>query len=199
MRTRIPVLAGLVAAGALLLSGCVFSPGAINAPTVPSDDLARAAEDALEEQVGARPEIDCGDEPIHLVVDSQVTCLLVDPVAGLEFDTVITFTAVTGADYEFDIAVADVANNAPEPTVKPGPSGEAPTVSGTAIASLAIEALTPVLGFVPEITCADDEVEIFVGNVADCSYSDAEGDHAVEVTITQFDGETYVINARVLD
>ncbi len=199
MRIRIPVLSGVVVAGALLLTGCVFSPGAINAPTVPADDVATTAEDALEEQVGQRPEIDCGDEPIHLVVDAQVTCLLIDPVAGLEFDTVLTFTAVSGTDYEFDIAVADVANNAPEPTVEPDPGGGAPTVPGEAIAALAIEALTPVLGFVPEISCDAAEVEIFVGSTADCSYSDADGDHAVEVTVTQFDGETYVINAKVLD
>jgi hypothetical protein len=192
--------ASVVAVPALLvLSACVFSPGRITAQTVDPEDIETLAEDALEDQTGQRPEIDCGEERIPVQKDREVSCLLVDPIAGLEFDTVITFTTVEGGKYTIDVAVAEVPNNRPEPTVEPDPGGDAPTVPSADIAALAIEALTPVLGFVPQIECPPDDVPIFVDGVTTCSFEDAQGRHDVEVTITAFDGESYTINAVVVD
>jgi hypothetical protein len=198
-RMRFRVVA-LPVAVATLLGGCVFSPGAINAPRVDPDDVEQLAADALEDETGQRPDIDCGVDPIYLVEGKEISCLLTDTVAGLEFDTIVTFASVSSSgDYTIDITVADVPNNAPEPTVEPEPGGETPTVSGADIAALAIVALTPELGFVPEITCDYDVVEIVVGNVVDCFYVTDGGIQSVDVHITQFDGETYTINAVVLD
>ena len=147
MRSRSLTVVPVAALAVMLLSGCVFSVGVNTAPSVPPGDIEEAAESALEHQTGVRPDIDCGDDPIQVEEDASVTCLLIDPVAGLEFDVVITFNEVDGDDYFFDIQVADVPNNAPEPTAEPGAS-----VPITDIESLAIRALTPSLDFVPEVT-----------------------------------------------
>ncbi len=192
MRTRIltvvPV-AGLVLA---LLAGCTFSVGLDTAPTVPPEDLEILAADELENVTGVRPTIDCGDEDIRVKAGSAVTCLLVDPVAGLEFDTVLTFTDVDGDRYAFDIEVADVPNNAPQPTAEPGAS-----VPVGDLESLAIRALTPQLGFVPEVTCDATEVEIVVGATVACSYPSPAGTVDAVVTITAFDASAGTYSIRV--
>ncbi|MFG3339962.1 DUF4333 domain-containing protein [Glycomyces sp. NPDC048151] len=87
------------------LAACTFGT-----PTVPADELADTAEGALEEEVGQRPEIDCGGEDIEVVEGEDVTCVLTDPASGTEYDTVITFTSVDGTDFEIDVQVADTAN-----------------------------------------------------------------------------------------
>jgi hypothetical protein len=184
----LPVTALAVA----LLTGCTFSVGVNTAPTVPPEDIETLAADELEAQTGVRPDIDCGDDEIPVEADTSITCLLVDPVAGLEFDTVITFTEVDGTNYAFDIQVADVPNNAPEPTAEPGafvPIGD--------IEALAIRALTPTLDFVPEVTCEGTEVEIVVGNTVACSYPSPDGTVDAVVTITAFDATAGEYSIRV--
>lgn len=184
-----------------LLSGCTFSVGTPTAPSIDPENVASTAADALEEETGVRPEIDCGDDEILLEKGRSVTCLLVDPVAGLEYDVVITFTDVAADGYDIDVAVAEVPNNAPEPTVTPEPQDPdaAPTVPGETIAALAIQALTPELGFVPEILCPEENVAIVPGNRTYCSYDDENGSHDVEVEITSLVGLEYTITARVLE
>lgn len=182
MRSRSLAVVPLAALVVSLLAGCTFSVGVNTAPTVPAADIEEAAEHALETQTGVRPEVDCGEQPIPVEADTSVTCLLVDPVAGLEFDVVISFSEVDFPQYFFDITVADVPNNAPAPTAEPGdrvPVGD--------IESLAIRALTPQLEFVPEVTCEATEVEIVVDNTVDCSYPSPDGVVAVVVTITELD------------
>jgi hypothetical protein len=186
--TLIPVAALAVT----LLAGCTFSVGVNTAPTVPPEDIEELAADALEEQTDVRPVIDCGAEEIPVEADTSVTCVLIDPVAGLEFDTVITFTEVDGTDYAFDIQVADVPNNAPQPTAEPGA-----TVPIGDIEALAIRALRPTLDFVPEVRCEGTEVEIVVGNTVECSYDSPEGAVDAVVTITAFDATAGTYEIRV--
>lgn len=192
MRSRSLTLIPVAVLAVTLLSGCVFSVGVNTAPTVPPEDIETLAADELEELTGVRPTIDCGDDEITVEADTSITCLLVDPVAGLEFDTVITFTEVDGTNYAFDIQVADVPNNAPEPTAEPGafvPIGD--------IEALAIRALTPTLDFVPEVTCEGTEVAIVVGNTVACSYPSPEGTVDAVVTITSFDASVGEYAIRV--
>ena len=136
-----------------------------------------------------RPEIDCGDDDVPVKEGTSITCLLVDPVAGLEFDTVITFTEVSstasGLDYAVDIQVADVPNNAPQPTAEPGASEPIEKIE-----ALAISALSTVLDYVPEVECEGDSVEIVVGNTVDCTYSSPDGPVDAVVTIVEFDPTT---------
>ncbi|GHF06945.1 DUF4333 domain-containing protein [Pseudolysinimonas yzui] len=192
MRSRSLTLAPVAALAITLLAGCTFSVGVNTAPTVPPEDIETLAADKLEEQVGVRPTIDCGEEEIPVEVDTSITCLLVDPVVGLEFDTVITFTEVDGTNYAFDIQVADVPNNAPEPTAEPGAS-----VPIADIEALAITALNNVLDYVPEVTCEGTEVAIVVGNTVDCSYESPDGPVDAVVTITAFDATTGTYEIRV--
>lgn len=192
MRSRSLTLVPVAALAVVLLAGCTFSVGVDTAPTVPPEDIETLAADKLQEQTGVRPDIDCGDEPIPVEADTSITCLLVDPVAGLEFDTVITFTEVDGDTYAFDIQVADVPNNAPAPTAEPGavvPIGD--------IEALAIRALTPTLDFVPEVSCEGTEVEIVVGNTVACSYPTPDGTVDAVVTITAFDATAGEYSIRV--
>jgi hypothetical protein len=87
--------------------------------------------------------------------------------------------------------VAEVANNAPEPTAEPGASE-----SIAKIEALAISALSNVLEYVPEVSCEGDSVEIVVGNTVDCSYESPDGRVDAVVTITEYDPTTgrYRIN-----
>jgi len=185
----------VIAAGALL-SGCTFSltPQILE---VPGSDVATVVEDKLEEQVGTRPDVDCGTESVQLEVGNTLTCVLTDPDNALEYDVVVTFTSVQGTDYTFDFTVADTPNNPPTPTVDP----QAPTVPGSDIAALVVTALTPQLEAPPQVSCPEPEVEISVGNVTYCTFTDAQGTHDVEVTITKFDPAqgTYTINAVIME
>ena len=196
---RIRSVTPIVAAATLLLAlaGCSFSAEA--GPTVSGDKLAQTAAKALGDKVGvAAPDIDCGSDDIIVVKGKKVTCELTD-TDGLIYDVAVTFTSVKGSTYHIDVKVADTAKNAPSPTVSDSGSG-APTVPGTDIADLASQALTSQLGFAPDMSCADENVSIVVGNTAACSFTDPSGStHDVKVTITKFDGSNYSIDAEVTD
>lgn len=97
--------AGLTLLG---LAGCGVSANF----TVDAAHIAEEAENALAGVVGARPDIDCGTDPIPLVEDSSVVCELTDPGTGALFDVTITFTEVEIEDgnqvrYNFHTKVAD--------------------------------------------------------------------------------------------
>lgn len=192
MRSRSLALMPVAAFAVTLLAGCTFSVGVNTALTVPPEDIETLAADKLEEQVGLRPTIDCGDDVVTVEADTSVTCLLVDPSTGLEFDTVISFTEVDGPNYAFDIKVADVPNNAPEPTAEPGAS-----VPIGDIEALAITALNNVLDYVPEVTCEGTDVAIVVGNTVNCTYESPDGAVDAIVTITAFDATTGTYEIRV--
>lgn len=196
MRSRHLILAVAGAALAVALSGCTFSLTP-QIPKVDASGVASAVADKLEEQVGTRPEVDCGKNQVQLEVGATLTCVLTDPGTGLEYDTVVTFTEVKGTDYKFTFKVADSPNNPPEPTVDP----DAPTVPGEDIAALVVTALTPQLDAPPVVTCPEPEVTIAVDNQTFCTFEDAEGTHDVTVTITSYDAQKgeYTINAKVTD
>ena len=196
MRTR-PFVPVLAAASLLLaLAGCSFQAEA--GPSVSASSVAKTAAKALADKVGtATPAIDCGTDDIIVVKGKKITCELTD-TDGLIYDVAVTFTSVKGSTYHIDVKVADTAKNAPSPTVSSG--GAAPTVPGTDIAALAAQALTKQLGSAPDMSCADENVTIVVGNTAACSFTDASGAfHDVTVTITEFDGSKYTIDAKVTD
>jgi len=191
-----PLLATVTAAAAMLiLAGCSVTAEA--GPTVSGASVATTAAKALEAKVGSLPAIDCGSDDIIVVKGKKITCELTD-TDGLTYDVAVTFTSVKGSTYNIDVKVADTAKNAPSPTVSAG--SEAPTVPGTDIADLAAQALTKQLGSAPDMSCADENVSIVVGNTAACGFTDAAGaHHDVTVTISEFDGSNYTIDAKVTD
>jgi len=191
-----PLAPVLAAASLLLLALAGCSVQAEAGPTVSGASVAQTAAKALAAKVGSTPAIDCGNDDIVVVKGKKITCELTD-TDGLIYDVAITFTSVKGKTYHIDVKVADTAKNAPTPTVDPGST---PTVTGTDIAQLAAQALSPSLKFTPDISCADEDVKIAVGNTEACRFTEPSGGaHDVTVTITKFDGSNYSIDAKVTD
>lgn len=110
-RRRLLSIGALVALPAsLLLAGCSFSASASASLTVPASDIEDTAAGALEEQVGTRPDLDCGDERVKLIDDTTIDCTLTDPSSGSEYDAVVTISDVEGTKYHVAVQVADTAN-----------------------------------------------------------------------------------------
>ncbi|MEO6532142.1 MAG: DUF4333 domain-containing protein [Pseudolysinimonas sp.] len=191
---RLRRIAPLLAAASLLvaLAGCSLQAEA--GSTVAASKVAETAAKALEAKVGTKPKIDCGSADIVLVKGKKITCELTDQ--GQVYDVAITFTSVKGTTYHIDVKVADTPKNAPSASA----GADAPTVTGTDIAALADQALTKQLGSAPNITCAEANVPIVVGNTTACTFTDATGvAHDVTVTISKFDGTNYTIDAKITD
>jgi hypothetical protein len=74
--------------------------------TLARDEVATKAEDALEQQVGSRPEISC-PEDLDAEVGATTRCTLTAGEEPAEYGLTITVTAVDRADAEFDIVVDD--------------------------------------------------------------------------------------------
>lgn len=74
---------------------------------IPAEDLATAAADALEAQIGSRPDIDCGELDLTIFVDRQTYCTLIDAATGSEYEVTITVTGIDGEMFNFDVEVAD--------------------------------------------------------------------------------------------
>ena len=72
--------------------------------TLASDDVATQAENALEEQIGARPDIVC-PEDLDAEVGAETRCTLTAGDDPTEYGVTITVTAVDGTEAQFDIEV----------------------------------------------------------------------------------------------
>ncbi|TGO06619.1 DUF4333 domain-containing protein [Serinibacter arcticus] len=95
--------------GILVLGACSVTASANR--TVGAEQIAEEAEGALEEQVGQRPDIDCGDDQVDLVDGEVVDCELTDPTTGDEYDTTVTLSDVDGTNFNIDVQVAQEAND----------------------------------------------------------------------------------------
>ena len=107
MNKRIAETLIVCAAAATLLTGCSFS----GTPTADPADVAATAADALEQQVGSRPEMDCGTETVEIVSGTVVNCVLTDPETGLTYDAPVTISDVDGLDYVVNVDVAAEPNS----------------------------------------------------------------------------------------
>lgn len=95
MARRLALLVAVLLLG-LGLAACSLS--------LARDEVATKAEDALETEVGARPEISCPDD-LEAEVGAETRCILTAGDDPTEYGVTITVTAVDGADAEFDIVV----------------------------------------------------------------------------------------------
>jgi hypothetical protein len=112
MRTRHRFLVGLaLSAVAVGLAGCSFSIGNANPTAVESSRVSELAEDALEQQVGARPDIDCGSDEFALEEGASRTCVLTDPASGTEYDAEVVLSDIDGSKFHVDVEVADTARS----------------------------------------------------------------------------------------
>ena len=191
---------------ALALAACSLEP------TATGEEVADAAADALEAEVGERPEIDCGDDTVTIAEGEEVDCVLIDPASGNEYDTTVTITDVDGGEWHADVQVADAANGAEaseEPsTAAPEPTADSPspqegqqvvTASGTAIAAAAADALESTYGQRPAIDCGTLDIQLYKGRVLYCDLTDpASGAvHEATMTITGFDGDQWQFDIEV--
>ena len=65
-----------------------------------------SAEDALEEQVGVRPDISCPDD-LEAEVGAETRCTLTAGDDPTEYGVTVTVTSVEGDDANFDVEVDD--------------------------------------------------------------------------------------------
>lgn len=101
MRSRFVPFAAIAAISTALLAGCVTSF------TASADVVATTAEDALEQSVGSRPDIDCGTEDFEVKENESRTCTLTDPANGDQYDAEVTIVDVNGAEFSVNVQVAD--------------------------------------------------------------------------------------------
>jgi hypothetical protein len=109
MRKTIRIAVATTFAGlTLALGGCSIDIGTSNTTptTVGSDEVAELAEDALEEEVGSRPEIDCGEDDFELEDGASRTCTLSDPETGSEYDADVELSDVAGTEFRVEVDVA---------------------------------------------------------------------------------------------
>jgi hypothetical protein len=107
MNATRPALGLALAATALCLAGCSFSIGNAGPASVDSSRVEDLGEDALEEQVGYRPLIDCGDEQFALEEGESRTCVLTDPATGTQFDADVVLSDIDGDRFHVDVQVAE--------------------------------------------------------------------------------------------
>ena len=96
-RRLLPILAApLVVLGT---AGC-------GSTTLTADAIATGAEDALEEQVGIRPDVTC-PEDIDAEVGAETRCTLTAGDDPTEYGVTVTVTSVEGERANFDVEVDD--------------------------------------------------------------------------------------------
>jgi len=198
MRTsRLAILAAAAGLLATALTGCTFSASATASP----DDIATLAEDALEAEIGQRPEIDCGEDSIPLEEDSVVPCLLTDPASGAEFDADVTLTKVDGTNVTVSVQVADAPNNAPAPEPSESPAtdtGGTLTLTAEEIGVTAARALTDA-GVLPSpsVLCPGGSHEVSDGYSLECTAIQGGDQYAATVTISEVEGSSYSVNVVI--
>jgi hypothetical protein len=92
----------LLAAVPFLALGLV----ACGASTLPADDVATGAEDALEKQVGVRPDISC-PEDLKAEVGAKTKCTLTAGDDPRKYGVTVTITSVNGDKANYSVEVAD--------------------------------------------------------------------------------------------
>jgi len=95
------LLTAVVLTGAL--AGCTASASANR--TVSADKFATSVADALEEQVGTRPDVDCGDDAIDVVDGEEVHCDVNTPGYDVVYDSVSVVNTDDGEDYTVSVTV----------------------------------------------------------------------------------------------
>lgn len=193
--TAVPLVLAVIG-----LSACTVEAG----PTVSGEKLAEAAADALEGQLGARPEVDCGGDDIIVSQGKKVDCLMTDPASGSEFDATVTFTGVDGAEWNITVDVAAEPNGSgSEPsetdTTESTSSGAALEISAEKLAAAAADALEGEIGTRPQIDCGDLNLTIYEGRKTYCQLIDSStgAEYEVTISVTSIDGEAFEFDVQV--
>lgn len=92
----------LLAAVPFLFAGL----SACGSSTLSADEVANKSEDALEEQIGLRPQITC-PEDLEAKVGAETRCTLTGGDDPTEYGVTVTVTSVDGDNAKFDVQVDD--------------------------------------------------------------------------------------------
>jgi len=84
------------------LAGCSFNFG--STPVLSAEEVATQAEDALEEQVGVRPDVSCPDD-VDAEVGAETRCTLTAGGDPTEYGVSVKVTSVEGEKATFDVQV----------------------------------------------------------------------------------------------
>lgn len=184
-RLLIPATAVLV----LALSACSFSASL----TVPASRVADAAENALEQQIGSRPDIDCGDDDVKLIDGTVVDCELTDPATGSVFDTTVTISNVDATKYSVDVQVADepqggAPSSGPTDTATDA-AAETLTVTSQELGDTASGSLEGQIG-ANTIVCPGGSQDIYTGFTITCTLIVGGDQQDATITITDADPTT---------
>lgn len=190
---------GVAALATMALSACSVEAGF----TVTGDELADNAAGALEEQIGQRPELDCGSEDIILTEGKEVPCTLTDPTTGSEYDTTVTITKVDGTEYEIQVQVADEPKGGDSAAASEDPTSSGDEagleIAATDLATAAADALEAQVGQRPTIDCGDLDITIYEGRTTYCDLiDDASGEiYEVTLTVTTIEGTNFEFDVAV--
>ncbi len=75
-------------------------------PTVPGNDIAQLAAEALAPSLTFTPDIRCADENVPIAVGNTEACGFTDP-EGVDHNVTVTITKFDGSNYEIDAKVID--------------------------------------------------------------------------------------------
>ena len=88
----------------LVLPALVLGLAACGASTLSAEDVATGAEDALEQEVGQRPDVSCPDD-VEAKVGNETRCSLTAEGLDGEYGVTVTITSVEGDTANFDVQV----------------------------------------------------------------------------------------------
>lgn len=186
-----------VLVGSLALAGCSASVGGEPA-TVGSAKVADTVESLLEDEVGRRPDVDCGARDFALANGTSLTCVLTDPESGQRYEVAVVISDVDGADFRVDADVADEpVDSQDEPADEPTDGAATLVLTGAEIGATAMSALSEQVDDAFEIFCDDGEYEVTVGTQLTCTYADDNGDTPAYIEITSVDGIEYELSVSV--
>lgn len=98
--TIVPSVLAVVVLGGVL-TGCSAQANR----TVSADSFATTVADALEQEVGSRPDVDCGDDAIDVVDGEEVHCDVSTPGADVVYDSTSVISTEGGDDYSVSVTV----------------------------------------------------------------------------------------------
>ena len=84
----------------------LFGSAACGSASLAAEEVATSAEDALEDQVGVRPEVSC-PEDLEAEVGAQTRCTLTAGDDPTEYGVTVTVTSVEDGTANFDVQVDD--------------------------------------------------------------------------------------------
>lgn len=88
----------------VLVAGPVLALTACGADALSAQEVATSAEDALEQEVGSRPDITCPD-PLDKEEGATTRCTLSAGDDPVEYGVTVTVTSVGDDDAQMDVAV----------------------------------------------------------------------------------------------